>query len=120
MTKERFEIVHLRDWNVCDILDNAQEVPTFYNDLGRIESVKPVCDLLNSLDRENKEWKKQLKSLNKDEQLTELREENQMFRNVIQQVIYEIEMEHHKREADIKVWIPYAKYEIFKELLHND
>ena len=56
MTK-RFEIVHLRNWNVCDILDNAQEMPTFYNDLGRIESVQPVCDLLNELSEEKEIYK---------------------------------------------------------------
>lgn len=34
---------------MCDIQDTAQETPTFYNDLGHISSVEPVCELLNDL-----------------------------------------------------------------------
>ena len=47
MSEKRFRIVHLnlKRLDRCDIQDTAQEIPTFYNDLGYRESVEPVCDL---------------------------------------------------------------------------
>lgn len=55
MSEKRFRIVHLnlKRLDRCDIQDTAQEIPTFYNDLGYRESVEPVCDLLNELNDEN-------------------------------------------------------------------
>lgn len=47
---------------MCDIQDTAQEIPTFYNDLGHISSVEPVCELLNKLNYENE----QLREINKE------------------------------------------------------
>lgn len=47
---------------MCDIQDTAQEIPTFYNDLGHIGSVEPVCELLNKLNDENE----QLRGINKE------------------------------------------------------
>ena len=53
---KRYKIVSLKhDWNCCDIQDTAQKIPTFYNDLGAIWSVEPVCDLLNLYDKEYKQ-----------------------------------------------------------------
>ena len=48
MTKERYKIVFLNGFNkLCSIQDTFARIPTFYNDLGYVGSVKPVCDLLN-------------------------------------------------------------------------
>ena len=48
-SNERFQVFHLRDMCSCDIQDTYEEIPTFYNDLGDISSVKPLCDLMNHL-----------------------------------------------------------------------
>lgn len=58
-TEKRFNIVHLRDLCVCDIQDTAQDVPTFYNDLTwNMGSAIQICDLLNELNEENEQLKK--------------------------------------------------------------
>ena len=61
MSEKRFKIVHLnlKRLDMCDIQDTAQEIPTFYNDLGYISSVEPVCELLNKLNDECKFLAKQ-------------------------------------------------------------
>ena len=64
MTEKRFRIVHLRDKSICDIQDNAQEIPTFYNDLTyNMGSAKQVCDLLNKYAEENEQLKHNNKML---------------------------------------------------------
>ena len=71
MSEKRFRIVHLnlKRLDMCDIQDTAQEIPTFYNDLGHINSVEPVCELLNSLNDENRELRQQLQEKQEDEKL---------------------------------------------------
>ena len=88
---ERFTIVHLRNYDICDIQDNAQSIPTFYNDLGYIESVQPVCDLLNSLAEENQQLK-ELAEIGdyQANRIKELTEENQHIRQTIK-TLYENE-----------------------------
>ena len=64
---KRFKIVHLnlKRLDMCDIQDTAQETPTFYNDLGHISSVEPVCELLNKLNDENEQLQEEIKRLEK-------------------------------------------------------
>ena len=51
---KRYEIVFLNGLDgLCSIQDNEAEIPTFYNDLGYVNHIKPVCDLLNELSDEN-------------------------------------------------------------------
>lgn len=59
---KRFKIVHLnlKRLDMCDIQDTAQETPTFYNDLGHISSVEPVCELLNKLNDENEQLQEKI------------------------------------------------------------
>lgn len=62
MSKKRFKIVFSNlKRDTCDIQDTAQEISTFYNDLGHICSVKPVCELLNKLNDENEELRQMIK-----------------------------------------------------------
>ena len=62
MSEKRFKIVFSNlKRDTCDIQDTAQEIPTFYNDLGHICSVKPVCELLNKLNDENKQLRQMIK-----------------------------------------------------------
>ena len=64
---ERFKIIHLRDWEVCDIQDTQQEIPTFYNDLTcNCGSAKAVCDLLNELSEENEQLKQEVETLQEE------------------------------------------------------
>ena len=58
MTAKRFKVVNLRDYNICDIQDTSQEIPTFYNDLTyNFGSAKAICNLLNELAEENEQLK---------------------------------------------------------------
>ena len=53
MTEKRYDLVFLNGLDgLCSIQDNETEIPTFYNDLGHVEAIKPVCDLLNEQDTE--------------------------------------------------------------------
>lgn len=62
MTGEKYKIVFLNGLDgLCSIQDTEAEIPTFYNDLGYINHIKPVCDLLN----EQEERIKKLESENK-------------------------------------------------------
>lgn len=62
MSKKRFKIVFSNlKRDTCDIQDTAQEISTFYNDLGHICSVKPVCELLNKLNDENEQLRQMIK-----------------------------------------------------------
>lgn len=62
MSEKRFKIVlSTLKRDVCDIQDTAQEIPTFYNDLGHICSVKPICELLNKLNDENERLRQMIK-----------------------------------------------------------
>ena len=61
---KRFTIVHLRNQDICDIQDTAQDIPTFYNDLTYdMSSAKQICDLLNELSEENEELKQENQEL---------------------------------------------------------
>ena len=56
MTKGRYKIVFLNGFDgLCSIEDTEAEIPTFYNDLGYINHIKPVCDKLNEQDEQIKE-----------------------------------------------------------------
>ena len=58
MTKKRYEIVFLNGLDrLCSIQDTEAEIPTFYNDLGYINHIKPVCDLLNEQDSKIQRYK---------------------------------------------------------------
>ena len=58
--KERYEIVFLNGLDkLCSIQDTEAEIPTFYNDLGYINHIKPVCDLLNDKEETIRELKKE-------------------------------------------------------------
>lgn len=49
---KRYEIVFLNGLDkLCSIQDTEAEIPTFYNDLGHISTIKPVCDLLNEKEK---------------------------------------------------------------------
>lgn len=64
MTKERYKIVFLNGFNkLCSIQDTFARIPTFYNDLGYVGSVKPVCDLLNEKEERIKELEKEVLDL---------------------------------------------------------
>ena len=66
MSKKRFKIVFSNlKRDTCDIQDTAQEMPTFYNDLGHISSVEPVCELLNQLNDENEQLQTELNNYEK-------------------------------------------------------
>ena len=55
---KRFQIVYLNGLDkLCSIQDTSQSIPTFYNDLGLLQCIGPVCDLLNELDEEITELK---------------------------------------------------------------
>ena len=68
----RYRIVYLTGFDgLCSIQDTEAEIPTFYNDIGNIDTVKPVCDLLNEQDEriktllednDHKFWKHQFMS----------------------------------------------------------
>lgn len=63
MTEKRFKIVHLRDMEVCDIQDTAQDIPTFYSDLTyNFGSAELVCDLLNDQDSKIVKFESAVKS----------------------------------------------------------
>ena len=48
----RYKIVFLNGLDgLCSIEDTEAEIPTFYNDLGYINHIKPVCDKLNEQDQ---------------------------------------------------------------------
>lgn len=60
MTRKKYEIVFLNGLDgLCSIQDTETEIPTFYNDLGYINHVKPVCDLLNEQDERIQELEKE-------------------------------------------------------------
>ena len=58
--KERYEICFLTGLNgPCSIQDTEAEICTFYNDLGYVQNIKPVCDRMNEQDKIIKELKKE-------------------------------------------------------------
>ena len=60
MDDEKYKIVFLNGFDgLCSIQNTEAEIPTFYNDLGYIEHIEPVCDLLNEQDMEIKELTKE-------------------------------------------------------------
>lgn len=55
---KRYEIVFLNGLDkLCSIKDIEAEIPTFYNDLGYVSAIKPVCDLLNEKEKTINELK---------------------------------------------------------------
>lgn len=74
MMEERYKLVFLNGLGgLCSIEDTEAEIPTFYNDLGYINHIKPVCDLLNEkeekinkLEKENEQLKKELCNCEED------------------------------------------------------
>ena len=74
MSEKRFKLVC--DLHTCAIQDTTREIPTFYNDLGHISSVAPVCDLLNELNDDNKQY----------EELQRLKKENEQLRQTINEM----------------------------------
>ena len=63
---ERFRIIpHFEKGreHTVDIQDTDQKILTFYNDIGPLSRIKPVCDLLNELDSENKNMKNSLEKI---------------------------------------------------------
>lgn len=113
---ERYKIVHSRSLDVCDIQDTHEEVPTFYNDLGHILSVQPVCDLLNE----------------KETKIDELTEENQKLNKHINSSVQYIDAIIEANECEIRwatnnnVDCSFAKYvneeleKIKRRILYND
>lgn len=131
--EDRFQLSY-KDYNAFGIRDSKYD--EYYN------SLKNVVDLLNELDEkyidefslretlqievqrleeENKLLKKSIKrqqsSNNECSKLLEdLNEENQLFREIISQILYEIRMDHTLKEASIMVWVPYSKRQVLEDL----
>lgn len=63
MVEERYKIVFLNGLDfcggLCSIQDTNQDILTFYNDLGHVSAIKPLCDLLNKQDKEINDLKKE-------------------------------------------------------------
>ena len=49
---KRFHLVNFRYSDLWSIQDTYEDIPTFYNDIGDIGAVAPVCDKMNELNYE--------------------------------------------------------------------
>ena len=88
---DKYRMVNLigMDKNLWSIEDTSAEIPTYYNDIGRFENVKPVCDLLNELDmnmwyweHSSNFWKENFERLKKENE--DLKNELELLNSLVE------------------------------------